>query len=275
MNAIPVAIAVSLVTLVAPDRAIPLTKVAIGMEGRVLYRYSGGTLRAKVATDKAPVVARIVSSVPDGNATLYDVRFIPQFSGRPDLRDALERIDGASLDDAPAAIVEVTSALPLDHNGLLTFASRFKLPSLGGYRLALIGFGVLWAIPVAIFIAKRFRNRPAPVALQVLPPPVTLADQLRPLIISAIEGKATIEQKAFLERLLIAFWREKLALGSLSAAAALSSIRGNSEAGELLDAVEDWLHRRHATGVSTERVANLLKPYAAAPAIAAPAEVSA
>ena len=266
MNAVVLA-AFLLVGAVAPERAIPLTKVAIGMEGRILYRYSGGTLRAKAATDKAPVTARIVSSIADGDATLYDVRFIPQYSGRPDLRDSLERIDGLPLNDAPAAIVEVTSALPLDHDGILASATRFGLPSLGGYRLALMGIGVLWIVPVGVAIVKRIRRK-KPVEIVLVPvATLTVADQLRPLVESAISGNATIEDKAMLERLLIAFWRERLDLQGLSASAALGSMRANAEAGELLAAIERWLHARPSATNSAPDLAQLLKPYTTRAAI--------
>ncbi len=260
-----------LIGTLAPERAIPLTKVAIGMEGRILYRYSGGALRAKAATDKAPVTARIVSAVADGDATLYDVRFIPQYSGRPDVRDSLERIDGLPLDDAPAAIVEVTSALPLDHDGVLKAATRFGLPSLGGYRLALVGLGVLWIIPVGVAVVKRMtRQRPA----ELVSAPVfeiTVADQLRPLVESAIAGHATIEDKAMLERLLIAFWRERLDLHGLSASAALGTMRANVDAGELLAAIERWLHARPSLTNTAPDLATLLKPYTTRAAIVEPA----
>ena len=263
-----------LLGIFAPERAIPLTKVAIGMEGRILYRYSGGILRAKAATDKAPVTSRIVSAITDGDATLYDVRFIPQYSGRPDVRDSLERIDGLSLDDAPAAIVEVTSALPLDHDGVLASATRFGLPSLGGYRLALIGLGALWVVPIGIAIVKRL-TRQKPVELVAAPVfEKTVADQLRPLIESAIAGQATIEDKAMLERLLIAFWREKLDLQGLAPIAAFAKMREDPEAGRFLAAIERWLHRRALSQNDLPDLTQLLKPYTTRAAIVEPVAVS-
>lgn len=274
MNALLILTASMLLGTVAPERAIPLTKVAVGMEGRILYRYSGPALRARAANDKAPVTSRIVSAVTDGDAMLYDVRFIPQYSGRPDIRDSLERIDGVSLDEAPAAIVEVTSALPLDHDGVLASATRFGLPSLGGYRLALVGLGVLWIIPVGVAIVKRIaRQKPVePVTAPVFE--VTVADQLRPLVESAIAGNATIEDKAMLERLLIAFWRERLDLHGLSASAALGTMRAHAQAGELLAAIERWLHARPSLLNPAPDLAHLLKPYATRAAIVEPAGVN-
>ena len=253
---------------VAPERARPLTRVEVGMEGRVLYRYSGGILRARAATDKAAVTARIVSAAVDGDAMLYDVRFIPQYAGRPDVRDSLERVDGLPLDDAPRAIVEVSSALPLDHDGVLSPGSRFDVPSLGGYRLALVGIGVLWIVPLGVAIAKRISQRKRPQVVIAPAPPMTVADQLRPLVESAISGQASIEEKATLERLLIAFWRERLNLQALSAAIALARIRENSEAGELLTSLECWLHRRPTPHDAAPDLSQLLRPYTARAAIA-------
>jgi len=242
-----------------------LTKVPVGLEGRILYRCGGTPLRAKPASHAARVVARIVSTVQDGDATLYDIRFIPQYAGRPDVRDALERIDGTSLADAPPAIVEITMALPLDHDGTLQISEAAAAPRFGGYRLLMVGALSLWCIPVLIAIGRRLMKRsslPAPIAL---PAPLTLADQLRPLVDVIIEGKATLAEKAILERLLIAFWRERLSLQGLPAASALQAMRQDPAAGELLGAIESWLHKPARLSEVPPDVSLLLRPYAAAP----------
>ena len=244
-----------------------LTKVPVGMEGRILYRCAGTPLRAKPASHDARVVARIISQSPDGDATLYDIRFIPQYAGRPDVREALERVDGTSLADAAPAIVEVTMALPLDHDGSLQISQAPGPPRLGGYRLLMLGGISLWCIPVLIAIGRRLMRRSKVQVQAAAPMPPTLADQLRPLVHVIIEGKATLAEKARLERLLIAFWRERLSLQGLPAAAALQTMRNDAAAGELLGAVESWLHRPARMTLVPPDVSRLLKPYAAAPQV--------
>ena len=119
-------------------------------------------------------------------------------------------------------------------------------------------------------------TRQKPVELVAAPvTTLTVADQLRPLVESAITGKATIEDKAALERLLIAFWRERLDLHGLSASAALGTMRANAEAGELLAAIERWLHARPSSANTVPDLAQLLKPYTTRAAIVEPVGVSA
>jgi hypothetical protein len=66
---------------------------------------------------------------------------------------------------------------------------------------------------------------------------------MRPLVESVAAGQADDAAKAELERLLVAFWRARLDLRSVKAAAAIATIRAHPEAGALLRQVEAWLHQ--------------------------------
>ena len=74
-----------------------------------------------------------------------------------------------------------------------------------------------------------------------------------------MSGNISSEKRAELERLLIAFWSDKLKLGQLPINEALAKIKDDAEAGELMLKVEEWLHSpRTSDKVSLDA---LLKPY--------------
>ena len=92
----------------------------------------------------------------------------------------------------------------------------------------------------------------------VIPPP-SFAERLRPLVEEAAAGKLTVEGQANLERLLMGYWREKLNLPELRMAESLARLKAHAEAGELLRALERWLHR--PGGAMRDEVSMLLHPY--------------
>jgi hypothetical protein len=234
---------------VPPAPTAPSARVAtastIGIEGQVVFRHrKSEPVQAVPVDDKAPVVVRIADSTPDGEFVLYDVRFIAQYAGEFDLRDYLRRPDGSPLTDAEALPITVGKLLPEAHQGELIETEGSGAPRLGGYRIALIVIGMLWLIPPTWWVIRRLtRSAPPP------PPqpaqPATLADQLRPLVEAAIAGTLSTSERAQLELLLLAYWRERLGLASheVDHVGAIQRLREHPEAGELLVLLERWLHR--------------------------------
>lgn len=223
----------------------PAAESTVGIEGRVIFRHPRGEpVQAVPVNDKAPVVVRIAEASPDGEFVLYDIRFIAQYPGEFDLRDCLRLPDGSPLSEAAALPVVVGQLLPEDHQGELIETGSSRLPRLGGYRLALIVIGVLWLVPPLWWIAKKLMRKSPPLS----PPverPATLADQLRPLVEEAIRGTLSVGERARLELMLLAYWRERLGMAAdgLDQAAAIRKLREHAEAGELLTLLERWLHR--------------------------------
>ncbi|MFN7020604.1 MAG: hypothetical protein ACK4WH_04650 [Phycisphaerales bacterium] len=237
-----------------------VTVTNLGIEGRVLYRYPA-ELRARAFDPKSPVAIRIVTSVPGDSDYSHDIRFILSKPGRYDLREWLERADRGSMDDAPAATVQGVGVLPDDHSGELHASPGLGMPSFGRYRLALAAFGVLWLVPPAVWLARRLgRRRELPLHVQTELPPA-LADQMRPIVDAVISGTAGVEEKARLERLLFAYWRDKLALSGLPAQEAAQRLRCHPEGGELIRSIESWLHRPKMAGSAALDLAALLEPY--------------
>jgi hypothetical protein len=136
----------------------------------------------------------------------------------------------------------------------------------GRYRAAMIALGALWlAAPLLYFAVRAALRRPEPPAAPP-PPAPTLADQLRPLVESAMAGSLSIQGRGQLELMLYMHWRQRLGLDGPQAQA-VARLRRDAQAGELLRAVEAWLHARPDEAPADGDVAALLAPYRDAPAI--------
>lgn len=243
----------------------PPVESTIGIEGQVIFRHPRSeAVQAVPVDDKAPVVVRIAGSTPDGEFVLYDLRFIAQYAGEFDLRSCLRRPDGSPLTDAAPLPIVVGKLLPEDHQGELFEIAGLSVPRLGGYKTALIVVGALWLLVPAWFIGRRVLRRPPPPPPQP-EPPASLADQLRPLVEAAIRGTLSTPERARLELMLLAFWRDRLGLdaGTMDQAEAIGKLREHHEAGELLSLLERWLHRP-PKGDEVVDVASVLERYRSA-----------
>jgi len=230
----------------------------VGMEGRLEATLPGTMLEAKIADEKSLVILRIAETRPHGTLTWYDMRYVGLVPGRYDLRSSLVRKDGSKTDDLPKLEVEVSGLLPASHQGDLVQQPRSLARLFGGYRETLIVVGILWLLALlALFLIGR-KKTPGPAQLGA-PAQPTLAERLSPLIMKAAAGQLSIDGKAHLERLLLSYWRERLHLAELSPGDAMLSLRQHPEAGILLRALEDWLHR--PPGAAHVDIQALLQPY--------------
>jgi hypothetical protein len=215
----------------------------------------GSELEARPAEDDAPLVLRVAAVYRHGDAHRYDLVFYGLEPGAYDLRDWLRRRDGTSADDLPPIPVSVRSVLAPGQVEPHRLAVGDP-PALGGYRRALIAAGVAWTAGLVLILAwgRRRRRAAAPGARAA-----TLAEVLRPLVERALEGTLSGRERARLELALIAFWRRRLGLEGLAPHQALAALREHAEAGALLRALEDWLHRPEPRAAVD--VAALLAPY--------------
>jgi len=216
----------------------------------------GSELEAKPADRKAPVMLRVLATWPHGSARRYDLEWTGFEPGKYDLAQYLVRKDGTQASDLPAIGVEVTALLPPGQvlPGALPVRDP---PRYGSYWLLMGLFAVAWVagLVVILFVGRRRRLH----AIAVAAPPRTLADRLRPMVEAAAAGRLDVAGKADLERLLLAFWRERLGLTGTTAAAAMVVLRAHPEAGALLRQLEAWLHV--PVPAPTIDVAVLLAPY--------------
>jgi hypothetical protein len=218
----------------------------------------GPELEALPTTPESPLVLRVVEIWPHGTERRYDLEWYGLEPGTYDLAAFLRRVDGTPAEGLPALSVEVTSVLPAG----LVRPNPLKpspLPSVGGYTTVLVVLGVAWVLGLVALLAARRRRRAldGPAAA----PPQTLADRLRPLVERAIDGTLPKEEHARLELALIALWRRRLALEAADGADALVALRAHADAGPLLRALEEWLHRPARARAANVDVAALLAPY--------------
>jgi hypothetical protein len=231
----------------------------VGMEGRTEVTLPGSPLEAKPVQDKAPLILRVASTQPtDGGAVRYDLRYIGLVPGKHDLKRYLVRADGSPTDDLPAMPVEVAHLLPELHKGELVAQEIQPLGFIGGYRGLMTAAIVVWLLLLAplIFLRRKRKNEAvAPPA----PAQPTLADRLRPLVEQAAEGTLSPDGKGQLERMLLGYWRQRLNLRQSDMAESMVLLRRHHEAGLLLHALEEWLHR--PPGAASIDVAAVLAPY--------------
>ena len=247
----------------------PAATSEVGMRTRVeQVLLPGSELRARPLTLDAPIVLRVLAAWPHGVAgsessagttTMfrYDLEYVGLEPGSFDLVERLERIDGSPVGELPKLLVRVDAVLPpgqIEPNALLPTA----LPTLGGYRMAMIALGALWLAGIAALLFVR-RRRSAAVAAAAPPRPLTLAERLRPKVEAARAGTLDPAGRAELERLLLSHWRQRAGLDAHRAADAIAALREHPQAGPLVRALEDWLHRPGDR--SQVDVAALLDPY--------------
>jgi hypothetical protein len=249
---------------------------SVGMPARLnAVVLPGSELEVDAADPRSALVLRITRTSPHGSAFRYDFEYFGLEPGKYDLRDALRRRDGtpiARLEESPAdphalpaVAVEVTSVLA---PGIVKphVPPAAPLPSLGGYAKTLIALGVVWLIGLGVIVFGWRKRRLQHAA--ATHKPRTLAERLRPLVESALEGRLSREQRAQLELGLVAFWRRKLGLEEQPPAQMLVQLREHAQAGPLLSSLEAWLHMP----APPEKVdlQALLAPYRDLPADAIP-----
>jgi hypothetical protein len=245
-----------------------------GIAGELVITTRGKPLRAKADQPiTAPILARVIRSTVDADGIVTTrLGFIGTTAGVFDLAPLLEHADGTVASGLEPIQVAIESTLPETVGSDLFGGTESEPFRANRYRATLIAIGVLWlAVPIAVLVVRRMRRQAAAPVVPPAPPP-SLADQLRPLVQSAIAGTLDVAGRGQLELLLYSYWRERRGLDGLSQAEAVSALRRDESAGELLVAVERWLHDRpDAANRSAERVEALLAPYRDAAAIHAPA----
>jgi hypothetical protein len=241
--------------LVLSSNSAPPT---VGMEGQLDVALPLAGLITKPGDHRAPMLVRVAHTQPHGTLTRYDLRYIGRVPGQHDLRNYLFTANGIPATNLPALNVAIAGVLPNPHNGWLEEQSQ-QAPSLfGGYQTSLAVVVGLWII--AFFVIWRSGRRMK--AATNTPPAQrepTFAERIRPLVERAASGTLSADEKAALERLLITHWQRRLNLTSANGEELIARLRQHAEAGVLLRALEDWLHRPPGRG--EVRVEEFLAPY--------------
>lgn len=211
----------------------------VGMRAYLEQIVVPGTELAVTKLDrKAPVALRIVAVWPHGSALRYDFEWTGLEAGTHDLRTWLVRKDGSATSDVPPLLVEAKSQLG---KGMHEPSEPDPVPApfLGGYMLSLLLGGLLWTGGLLLILLLGRKRKVLPATLVARP---TLADRLRPLVEAALSQRANTAARAELERVLLAYWRQRLSLLDRPVVEAMALLRQHPEAGALLRQVEQWLH---------------------------------
>lgn len=234
------------------------TPPTVGMEGQLDVALPLAGLITRPGDHRAPLVLRIAASQPHGTFTRYDLRYAGRVPGPHDLRKYLFTAEGQPATNLPGLTVTVAGLLPSPHNGWLEEQAHRAPTLFSSYRAMLIGAGVLWVL--AFFVIRRLGRTPkSESAPATASRPPSFAEKIRPLVERAAAGQLTAEEKATLERMLITHWQQRLHLSETNASELIAHLRQHPEAGALLRALEDWLHR--PPGRATVRVEEFLAPY--------------
>ncbi len=203
----------------------------------------------------SPLSVRILDSFAHGDGYRYDLEWTGYQLGRINLCQGLIRRDGSPTDDLPKVWVEVNSQLPEGQ------VKPHEVPSsppevTGLYTGLLIALGGLWFLGL---LAILFGGRAKQHSLARRERRLTVADRLQPLLAQAAAGELGSEDRAALERVLIAFWRKKLRLEQASPDRLFPQLKQHAEAATLVNQLELWLHA--PPGELTPDWQNLLAPY--------------
>lgn len=235
----------------------------IGVEGDLQITLSRGDYLPKPLDDRTPLILRIgrITPAADGRF-VYDFHYIGFEPGPQRLADYLVNPDGSPAEEVGEMMLDVKSILPPDHDGSLNPYVPRPFPWFGGYRVLLAAFAAVWVLGLLAF-AWFGRRRKQEHSIEETPPPPSYAERMRPLVEAAAAGDLTATGQAELERLMTGYWREKLSLPDQRMADTLAALKRHDEAGELLLALERWLHS--PGGASREEIGGLLEPYRHAP----------
>ena len=231
----------------------------VGMEGGWDVALPLAGLITKPGDHRAPLVLRVAATQPYGTLTRYELRYVGRVPGQHDLRNYLFTAEGLPATNLPALQVKITSLLPNPHSGWLEEQAHGSPSLFRSYRTMLLGIAVLWV--ASFFIIRRLDRKPKALAAPVATArPPSFAEKIRPLVERAAAGQLSAEEKATLERMLITHWQQRLNLVGTSTNDLIHQLRQHPEAGVLLRALEDWLHR--PPGSAAVRVEEFLAPYA-------------
>ncbi|MCE9606294.1 MAG: hypothetical protein K8U03_15465 [Planctomycetia bacterium] len=232
--------------------------VTVGVEGRRVVEIAGPRLAALPFTPGDALAVRIADAEPTAGGFRYDLRYMAFGPGQHDLAPSLKRPDSTSPEPRSEFAISVAALIPEDYSGELYATPTSPIDLHSRYKLYMgLAWGA-WALlllPLAWFGHKKRRR-----AVRVRPPP-SIVDRLRLLLAQATRENLTVEQKADLEALLLAFWSNRLKLSEESVSATVERLRLHPQAGAQWNRVERWIHSpaARANGSAATTQGNIAK----------------
>jgi hypothetical protein len=218
--------------------------VTIGVEGRRTVEIAGPELSAAPFTPGDAVSVRIADVQPLTAGYRYDLRYMAFGPGKHDLAPLLKRPDGSSPESRADLRITVAALLPEDYSGELYATPPAPIDLHTRYKYYMGAAWIAWGsllVPLAWWGHKRRRRK-----VREAPPP-SLVERVRTLLRQATEANLTIEEKADLEALLLAFWSQKLKLSEERLSATIEQLRRHPQAAAQWNRVERWIHSPSGT----------------------------
>ena len=231
----------------------------IGMEAAITAVLPAG-LEAAPIQPRTKVMLHIAGTKVVAGGTEYDLRYTVMEPGKYDLRAYLQDRDGRAVAAGSPVMVEGVSLLPAKHDANLLKVPPTPMRKFGGYTTLATVAMTVWALVLISLCLVGRKRRPRPLPVELPAAPLTLAERLRPLVAAAVRGELTILQKSELEMLLLRYWRRRLQLEDLTMEEVMSRLRQDHGSGELVEALESWLHAP-ATAKRHVDIGRALAPY--------------
>lgn len=223
-----------------PAGATEEHRTTVGMEGSVVVTLPGPEVVAVPVTDSSDLVLRIGRVEKTDDAFTYHLHYLGTKPGQHNLADYLVYKNKLPLTNAVPIPVVIENKLPARHGGALTAIDPAPLSDSAWYWFTMPAVILLWLLLLILLIFyKRRKPLPGPFP-QHIP---TLVERLEPLVAKASEGKLSIEEKAHLEGLMLLFWCDELDLDREDIGPSLRTLKQHEVAGELIRAIEGWLHK--------------------------------
>lgn len=243
----------------------------LGIEGSAVFVLPRADYQVRSLDDSSEILLYMESVSPaDGGGYRVVVRYMGFEPGDYSLANYLTLPDGSRAEELTPFKLMVRSELPGDHNGQLEKMEPAPFPFMGGYRVFLGSLAVIWVAGIVWFIRSSRKRNVVAVAVEMLTEP-SFAERIRPLVEAAAAGHISLDEQTLLERLLMGFWREKLEIAEPRMADAIGVLKKHPLAGEILRAMERWLHQ--AGNASPSEINRLLEPYHRQPATVVESEV--
>jgi hypothetical protein len=222
----------------------PRSRVTIGVESRQVVTILGSQITAIPYTHGDALAVRIARVEPVPGGFRYDLRYMAYGPGKYDLREYLLDERQHSVSGLPELPVSVEALLPMEESGTLLETPPAPIDLRTNYRW---GMGLLWFLWGLLLLPLFFfGHKPRPHV--VVPPTPTIQERLRRLLEHAAHSKLTVEQQTDIEKLLLAYWADRLQLSRKQLVVTLGELRKHPSAGAHVSRVEQWLHSRETLG---------------------------
>ncbi|MEI8243028.1 MAG: hypothetical protein WCI17_07155 [bacterium] len=241
-----------------------IPEVPLGVEHAVVIRYRGPELVLKPFRRGVDVNLRLERAAQQGDARVYDFRYIVNQPGLFDISTYLAAADGRPLPDLPSFQVRGVTRLSRAMERRIREVEEvgISIPHLYYEFMAAAILAWIAGFFLLVFWGRR-RAVIAPAAA-----PVSLASVLRELLERLRAGTLDAAGKAQLETVMFRCWREQLGLTAVELLAGLRQIEAGERSGETYRMLEEWLHSPASQTPDAEVIARLA-PYGVESATAA------